>query len=95
MTILPEDKVLRLDLSSGVILDKITSRMENAGLQDSDIMAIRAVAVFEGVNGNTALFESDDLAKAVDTFRGKPLLILFDGVNPTGHGFDSETQTFS
>jgi outer membrane murein-binding lipoprotein Lpp len=79
----------------GQILDKPTERMEMAGYSDKDIMAIRAVAIYEGVNANNALFEKDDLEKAVNTLVGKPLRILFDGENPTGHGFDRETRKFS
>ena len=82
-------------MQSCEILPKITDKMENAGFDDRDVMAIRAVALYEGVNANGALIERDDLEKAIPTFIGKPVRILFDGENPTGHGYDRETKTFS
>lgn len=76
------------------VLDKPTQRMEQAGLSDYDIMAIRAVAIYEGVNLNNSLFEREELQKSVNTLIGKPFRILFDGVNPTGHGYNMYTGKF-
>lgn len=89
-----KNKALKLNII-GEILPKITDKMENAGYNDRDIMAIRAIACYEGVNSNDALLERDDLEKAVQTLIGKPVRILFDGANPTGHGYNKETKTFS
>lgn len=79
----------------GDVLPAITESMETAGYDDRDIMAIRAVAFHSGVNNNTAVIEKDDAVRAIRTLIGKPLRILFDGENPTGHGYDRKARKFS
>lgn len=78
----------------GQIVDKKPEHIEIAGYDDRDIMLIRAVAVHDGVNANGALFLRDDLERAQDTLVGKPLKIRFVGNQPTGHGYNPETDTF-
>ena len=81
----------------GKILPKLTDKMETAGYSDLDIMAIQAVIVYEGISDDSRqlLIEKADLEKAIDSLDGKPVRILFDGENPTGHGYNQDTQTFS
>lgn len=90
---------MRFDVTKLEVLDKAPVRdgkpFEVAGWSDKDLMYIRAVAVREGVNLNGARFERDDLERASDGFSGKPIRILFDNNNPTGHGYDRTTNTFS
>lgn len=83
--------------TKATILPKITERMETAGYNDKDIMAIRAVVIYEGISDDSRqlLLQRDDLERAIRSLEGKPLRILFDGVNPTGHGYNKETNTFS
>lgn len=90
---MPDGK-MKIDMTAHV-LPKITERMELAGYDDRDIMALRAVAFHSGVNGNGAIIERADAERAVYSLVGKPLRILFDGENPTGHGYDRETNQFS
>lgn len=78
----------------GSVLDKITQNMELAGYNDRDVMAIRGVACYEGVNKNNSLFERADLYKAEQTLSSKPIKIRFVDNNPTGHGLNLKTGAF-
>lgn len=77
------------------ILPNITEKMELAGYDDRDIMALKAIAFHSGVNENNAIILKDDAIRSVNTLIGKPLRILFDGLNPTGHGYNRQTNKFS
>lgn len=79
----------------GEVLPKITDRMELAGYDDRDIMAIRAIAFHSGVNGNDAIILKADAERSVQSLIGKPLRILFDNNNPTGHGYNRITGAYS
>lgn len=91
---MPKRDIFSMNSVSLRILPKITERMENAGYNDRDIMAIEALVVYEGINDNGALIERDDLERAYSTLDGKPLWIRFVNNDPTGHGFNPETGKF-
>jgi len=79
---------------TGSVLESITENMELAGYNDKDIMAIRGVACYEGINKNGALLERADLQKSVDSLSCKPVKIRFVDNNPTGHGLNLKTGKF-
>lgn len=83
-----------IDICNATILSGKPEGLEVAGYDDKDIMYIKAVAIEEGLNGNNALFLREDLHRAHETLRGKPLKIRYVGNNPTGHGYDPNTGTF-
>lgn len=69
--------------------------IEIAGFSSKDLMRIKAVALYEGINANNALFERAELEKSTGTFLNKPLYINPYNNKPTGHGYDSKTGSFS
>lgn len=77
------------------ILDEKPSNFELAGINDGDMMFLKAIAISEGLNDNGARFNRVELHKSKDTLEGKPLRILFQNNNPTGHGLNFKTGKFS
>ena len=76
------------------IVDKLQG-VELAEYEHQDLLLLEGVAFHDGVNANGAFIELADAQKDISTFTGKPIRILFDGTNPTGHGYDPKTNTFS
>jgi len=82
------------ELYSLEILDSKPEHIEIAGWSDTDLMYVRGIALKEGVNGNNALIEKDDIEKSYDTLVGKPIKIRFVNNNPTTHGLNLKTGEF-
>lgn len=69
---------------------------EFSGKDSDDLMYVRGFATHEGVNANGTKFRREILQKTYNSLIDKPLRILTDFYNnPTGHGFNKKTKTFS
>lgn len=84
-----------------IMLDQVSasivapeSEFEISGYKSRDLLFLEAVAVYEGVNGNNALFERAELEKSYKSFIGKPIKIRLVNNEVTGHGYDLHTKRF-
>ncbi|MBU5669650.1 hypothetical protein KQI68_07325 [Peptoniphilus sp. MSJ-1] len=73
---------------------KENHNLELAGYNADDLLVIEGVAFHSGTNANGAVIFKDDAKKDIGTMVGKPLRVLWNG-NPTGHGYDKVSNTFS
>ena len=69
--------------------------LEIAEEEQDDFLLMEGVAFHDGVNKNGAYIELADAKKDIGTFCHKPIRMLWDGYNPTGHGYNANTNTFS
>ena len=82
------------DLVDFKIVDQFDG-LEIAEEEQDDFLLMEGVAFHDGVNKNGAYIELADAKKGIGTFCHKPIRLLWDGYNPTGHGYNAETNTFS
>lgn len=82
------------DLVDFKIVDRFEG-LEIAEEEQDDFLLMEGVAFHDGVNKNGAYIELADAKKDIGTFCHKPIRLLWDGYNPTGHGYNSNTNTFS
>lgn len=69
--------------------------LEIAEKEQDDFLLLEGVAFHNGVNSNGAYIELSEAKKGVGTFNHKPIRLLWDGYNPTGHGYNPSNNTFS